>query len=97
MSATAWRWIQLSSTLIWIGLIWPSVTVWRESVAWIVFMSVFANVAASAAGWMAARSEQNTVDKTDLDPIRDALRTLLAEQAVLLDRVAPVEVDQPDI
>lgn len=69
MSATAWRRVQLALTLIWIVLIYPSVTWWAESLRWIVLMSAWANVASSAAGWMAARAEENTADKTDLEPI----------------------------
>ena len=40
MSATAWKRAQLASTLIWIGLIWPSITVWRTSLPYLVFISV---------------------------------------------------------
>jgi hypothetical protein len=96
VSATAWKRVQLGCTILWAVLIIPSVIWWRNSLAWVVAMSAYALVASHAAGWMAARGDENSADKSDLEPIRAALRTLLANQAVLLDRVAPVEVDQPE-
>jgi hypothetical protein len=96
VSATAWKRIQMGLTIAWAILLIPSVLWWKSSILWIIAMSCYANVAASGAAWMAARGDENAVGKSDLEPIRDALRTLLADQAVLLDRVAPVEVDQPD-
>ena len=49
---------QLTLTLAWLALVVPSLTVWRESVPWLVFMSVWANVAAHASGWVAGRAEE---------------------------------------
>lgn len=45
---------QTVATLAWLGLVYPSVTSWRESIAWLVFMSVWANFAAHLAGLVAA-------------------------------------------
>lgn len=98
MSATAWKRIQLGLTVAWAILLVPSVLWWKNSVPWIVAMSAYANVAASGAAWMAARADEDSVGKSDLEPIKAALRTLLADQAVILDRVAPAdaEVDRLD-
>lgn len=46
------------ATVVWLGLVVPSVTVWRESIGWVVFMSVWANVAGHWSSWQAARAEQ---------------------------------------
>jgi hypothetical protein len=44
-------------TGVWLLLIVPSLVWWRESVPWLVFMSVWANVAGHFASWQAARVE----------------------------------------
>lgn len=69
MSATTWRRIQLGLTVLWIALIAPSLLWWRDSVPYLVLISVWANVAGSAAAYQAARSEESAVDKADLQPI----------------------------
>jgi ABC-type lipoprotein release transport system permease subunit len=46
-------------TGVWLLAIVPSVLWWRNSVAWIVFMSVWANLAGHFASWQAARVEVN--------------------------------------
>ncbi len=46
-------------TIAWAALAVPSVLWWSESIRWVVVMSVYANVAASAAGWAAARAERS--------------------------------------
>jgi hypothetical protein len=46
-------------TGVWLLAIIPSVTLWRESITWIVFMSVWANVAGHFSSWQAARVEVN--------------------------------------
>jgi hypothetical protein len=44
-------------TLIWFVLIFPSVLWWKESVTWIVIMSVWANLVGHFSSWQAARVE----------------------------------------
>jgi ABC-type lipoprotein release transport system permease subunit len=44
-------------TGVWLVAIVPSVLWWSQSVAWIVFMSVWANLAGHFASWQAARVE----------------------------------------
>ena len=87
MSATAWKRVQLACMIVWTVLIWPSVTIWRGSLPYLVFISVAANILASAAGWAAARAEESAVDKADLEPIRDALEAVLAVQREILARL----------
>lgn len=45
------------ATLIWILLAIPSVLFWKESLMWIVLMSVWANVAGHWSSYQASRSE----------------------------------------
>lgn len=75
-------WIKIHgfSTLIWLALVWPSVTVWRDSVPYLVAISVAANVVGSAAAWTAARGDRNSPTVEDLARLErkvDALRGLV--------------------
>jgi hypothetical protein len=49
-------------TVAWLLLVIPSVTIWKESVPWLVFMSVWANVAGHAAGWISAIGNKHQED-----------------------------------
>lgn len=51
-----WARVWLGCTITWLLLAIPSIIWWSQSIAWLVFMSVWANVAASAATWQAARA-----------------------------------------
>jgi hypothetical protein len=44
-------------TIVWVGLIVPTLIWWRESILWVAFMSLYANIASHAAAWQAARAE----------------------------------------
>jgi hypothetical protein len=46
-------------TGVWLLLIFPSLILWRNSITWVVFMSVWANVAGHFSSWQAARVEVN--------------------------------------
>ena len=48
------------ATLAWILLLIPSLIWWRESLAWIVTMSVWANIAGHWSAYQASRAEQTT-------------------------------------
>lgn len=52
-----WRRFHAAMTIIWFLLILPSLTIWRDSVPWVVFMSVWANVGTHFGAWQAARAE----------------------------------------
>jgi hypothetical protein len=43
-------------TLLWIVLLVPSLTIWKNSLLWVVFMSAWANIASHAAGWLAGET-----------------------------------------
>lgn len=78
MSATAWRRTQAALTVTWVLLIAPSLIWWRESVPWLVMMSVWANVAASAAAYQGARAEEGAADREDIQRVEAKLDELLA-------------------
>ena len=46
-----------TATIVWFLLIIPSAIWWKESVVWLVMMSVWANLAGHFAAWQAARGE----------------------------------------
>lgn len=56
----------LVATIIWTLLVIPSVLWWKESIAWVVLMSVWANLASHFAAWQAARGEVK-VEQTNGD------------------------------
>lgn len=45
------------ATVVWLLLIIPSLLWWKESLLWVILMSVWANVASHFGAWQAARAE----------------------------------------
>jgi len=43
--------------IVWVLLIIPSLLFWSNAVAWVVLMSLWANIAAHWSAWQAARTE----------------------------------------
>lgn len=58
------RRINGTATLIWLGLVVPTVLWWRDSLLWVALMSVWANVASHYTAWMSARAE-DAADKKE--------------------------------
>ena len=54
-----WRKLHAGLTIVWLLLVVPSVLWWRESIPWLVFMSVWANIAGHFAAWQGSRAEDN--------------------------------------
>lgn len=44
-------------TLTWSALTVPTLLWWKDSVAWVAYMSLWANIAAHASAWQGARAE----------------------------------------
>lgn len=59
MTAKRWRQVHAALTVIWIGLLVPSLLWWAHSLLWVVLMSVWANIAGHFSAWQAARAEDN--------------------------------------
>lgn len=48
----------LLMVFVWIGLSPPGVTIWRESIVFVIILSLYANIETSFSAYMAARTEQ---------------------------------------
>ena len=76
-SPRTWVWLHGSLVALWILLIPPSITWWRDSVPYLVAISVLANVFGSMASLQAARADLNSPDAADIARLEkkiDALR-----------------------
>ncbi len=58
VSALGLRRFHAVATAVWLVLTVPSMVWWRHSIAYLVFLSVYAIVASHWACWQAARAEQ---------------------------------------
>jgi hypothetical protein len=56
-TATRLRHIHAALTVTWLIIAIPAVLWWRNSVPFLVFVSVYANVASHWSAWQAARAE----------------------------------------
>lgn len=56
--APALRRFNAIATAVWLALVIPTVWWWRDSIAWVAAMSVWANVAGHFSSWQAARAEE---------------------------------------
>jgi len=52
-----WRNFNGVCTIVWTILIIPTILWWRDSIVWVVFMSLWANIASHLAGYVAGRTE----------------------------------------
>lgn len=59
LKARHYRRLHAALTGLWLLLAIPTVLWWRDSVAWVALMSLYANVAGHWAAWQAARAEEN--------------------------------------
>jgi hypothetical protein len=57
-----WRRLHAGLVLFWLALIPPTVIWWRDSVAWVALLSIYANVAGHFGSWQAARAEGAVTD-----------------------------------
>lgn len=53
-SGRLWQWIHGIGALIWIALCVPGMTVWRDSVPFVVFISLYAIVLSHLVGYVAS-------------------------------------------
>lgn len=60
MSAHAYRQIHKWLTVVWLGLAFPTLAWWRNSIPWLAFMSVWANVAGHWSSYQASRAEEES-------------------------------------
>ena len=55
-----------TATIVWILLIIPSFLLWKESLLWVITMSLWANVASHWAAYQGSRSERR-IEKQEKD------------------------------
>jgi hypothetical protein len=53
-SGRLWAWVHAAGVLVWAGLAVPGMTVWRQSVPFLVFISIYAIVLSHAVGAVSA-------------------------------------------
>ena len=57
--------VHLALTLLWLLLALPACVWWRDSVPFLVFVSVYANVVGHWSSWQAARAEEAATPSSD--------------------------------
>jgi hypothetical protein len=62
MKAHHLAWFHLAAMGVWALLVIPTLLWWRESILWIAFMSLWANLVGHWSAWDAARAEQKAED-----------------------------------
>lgn len=62
-SGRVWVWVHVTGALIWTALCWPGLTIWRNSVPFVVFISLYAlilsHVVGAVAGLSARKADPN--------------------------------------
>jgi hypothetical protein len=51
-----------AATIVWFLLILPSVLWWKDSILWVIILSVWANAASHFGAWQGARAEDAASD-----------------------------------
>lgn len=57
------KWFHLCMMLVWVCLAVPGILWWRESILFVIILSIYANVAGEFAAYQAARAETKEEDK----------------------------------
>ena len=52
------RTFHLVMILIWFLLLIPSVLFWKDSILWVIFLSIYANIVGHMSGYSGARAER---------------------------------------
>jgi hypothetical protein len=54
--------VHLVLTWVWVALVPPTLLLWRNSIPWLVFMSIYAIIVGHWSGYQASRAEVNSPD-----------------------------------
>lgn len=57
ISSTQLRRFHATATIVWSILLIPSLIWWKDSILWVILLSVWANIASHGGAWSAARAE----------------------------------------
>ncbi|HDK6210564.1 TPA: hypothetical protein M2P25_001131 [Klebsiella quasipneumoniae] len=55
----------LVAAVMWVGLAIPSLIWWKDSVLWVILISIYANMVGHLSGYSAARADQAAEENED--------------------------------
>ncbi|HII0465480.1 TPA: hypothetical protein ACYX9N_000495 [Klebsiella pneumoniae] len=55
----------LVAAIMWVGLAIPSLIWWKDSVLWVILISIYANIVGHLSGYSAARADQAAEESED--------------------------------
>ena len=55
----------LVAAVMWVGLAIPSLIWWKDSVLWVILISIYANIVGHLSGYSAARADQAAGESED--------------------------------
>ncbi|HBW6219700.1 TPA: hypothetical protein ME996_002881 [Klebsiella pneumoniae] len=55
----------LVAAVMWVGLAIPSLFWWKDSVLWVILISIYANIVGHLSGYSAARADQAAEESED--------------------------------
>ena len=55
----------LVAAVMWVGLAIPSLSWWKDSVLWVILISIYANIVGHLSGYSAARADQAAEESED--------------------------------
>ncbi|EPV1493731.1 hypothetical protein KFV96_01215 [Klebsiella pneumoniae] len=55
----------LVAAVMWVGLAMPSLIWWKDSVLWVILISIYANIVGHLSGYSAARADQAAEESED--------------------------------
>lgn len=55
----------LVAAVMWVGLVIPSLIWWKDSVLWVILISIYANIVGHLSGYSAARADQAAEESED--------------------------------
>lgn len=55
----------LVAVVMWVGLAIPSLIWWKDSVLWVILISIYANIVGHLSGYSAARADQAAEESED--------------------------------
>lgn len=55
----------LVAAVMWVGLAIPSLIWWKDSVLWVILISIYANIVGHLPGYSAARADQAAEENED--------------------------------
>ncbi|HBW8413396.1 TPA: hypothetical protein RQ687_000223 [Klebsiella pneumoniae] len=55
----------LVAAVMWVGMAIPSLIWWKDSVLWVILISIYANIVGHLSGYSAARADQAAEESED--------------------------------